>query len=94
MRKIAFAFFIAAVCTVCFGGCKKSSETDLVHATMRPWFDKNCKSCHGSGGSNRSAWLYNPDNYDGSIKKHISHIFKEVYINKSMPPSGLSQAEM
>ncbi len=94
MKRILFALPIAIAFTLSINGCQKSSGTGFEHATMRPWFDRNCGSCHGSKGSNRNAWAYNPDNYEASLKKHISHLYQEVYINKSMPPSGLSQAEM
>lgn len=74
--------------------CKKSTGTGFEHSIMRPWFDKNCQSCHGSGGSNSRDWSYNPDNYESSIKKHASHIYEVVYTQKSMPPAGLSQTEL
>ncbi|MFN5218102.1 MAG: hypothetical protein ACK5CL_04980 [Sphingomonadales bacterium] len=93
MRKIILAFLFASGCIITLSRCKKSADSEFDHSVMRPWFDKNCKSCHGTGGSNRGAWSYDANNYESSIKKHISHIYQEVYINKSMPPSGLSQAE-
>ncbi|MEN9511551.1 MAG: hypothetical protein RLZZ370_1370 [Bacteroidota bacterium] len=73
--------------------CKKES-TAFEHATMRPWFDSKCGSCHGKGGSNRLAWAYNPEDFAGSIKGKISKIYSEVYTKKSMPPSGATQAEL
>lgn len=73
--------------------CKKES-TAFEHATMRPWFDSKCGSCHGKGGSNRLDWAYNPEDYAGSIKGKISKIYSEVYNNKSMPPGGAAQAEL
>jgi mono/diheme cytochrome c family protein len=87
---------VALLFTSIFGlmHCKKSTGTGFEHAIMRPWFDKNCQSCHGSGGSNSRNWSYNPDDYESSIKKHASHIYEVVYTQKSMPPAGLTQNEL
>ncbi|NBP06809.1 MAG: hypothetical protein EBV15_11455 [Bacteroidetes bacterium] len=94
MRRIILVFPFLLLVVISLNSCEKSSGTAFEHATMRPWFDKNCKSCHGSGGGNSGAWSYNPDNYETSIKKHISHLYQDVYVNKSMPPAGLTQAEL
>jgi uncharacterized membrane protein len=74
--------------------CKKSTGAGFEHAIMRPWFDKNCKSCHGSGGSNSRNWAYNPNDYGASIKQHASHIYEVVYTQKTMPPAGLTSEEL
>lgn len=93
MRKIVLAFLFTSGCLISLSRCKKSADTGFEHSIMRPWFDKNCNSCHGTGGANRGAWSYDSENYESSIKTHISHLYNAVYIYKSMPPSGLSQAE-
>ncbi len=79
--------------TLMIQSCKKDS-TAFEHATMRPWFDSKCGSCHGSGGSNRIQWAYNPDDYTGSIKGKISKLYDVVYNKKSMPPGGATTAEL
>lgn len=64
------------------------------HATMKPWFDSKCASCHASGGSNKANWFYDPTDYDNSIKAHITRLNQVIYTFKSMPPGGASQAEL
>ncbi|MFM7765413.1 MAG: c-type cytochrome [Sphingomonadales bacterium] len=94
MKNIIMVLSLVSFVVIGLNSCKKSSGTAFEHSTMRPWFDKNCQSCHGSGGSKSGAWSYNSDNYESSIKKHISHLYQAVYVNKSMPPGGLTQAEL
>lgn len=68
--------------------CKKDSTTSKVaftHATVKPWFDSRCASCHGSGKANAADWLYDPSDYDGSIKAHIESLKKAVVVDQSMP---------
>jgi cytochrome c5 len=87
---------LVAVCVsaVFFATSCKKAKVAFEHASMKPWFDTYCASCHASGKSNATAWLYDPADFNGSIKTHISHIYQEVYIKKSMPPSGMSQTEL
>ncbi|MFN8355158.1 MAG: hypothetical protein U0Y10_11960 [Spirosomataceae bacterium] len=74
-----------------------STETAVAfeHATMKPWFDTYCASCHASGKSNYRDWLYDPTNYTSSIKGNIAKIYSEVYVLKSMPEgTKLSSADL
>jgi hypothetical protein len=87
---------LAAVCIsaiFCATSCSKS-KIALEHASMKPWFDNYCAGCHASGTANTGSWLYDPADFNGSIKANISRIYQEVYINRSMPPSGMSQADL
>lgn len=93
--KILFFLVVPLACSIIvLSNCKKSSATAFEHTTMKPWFDKNCKTCHGSGGRNSGDWSYNPENYETSIKNKIQQLYQEVYVNRSMPPAGLTQAEL
>jgi hypothetical protein len=72
-----------------------STTVALTNATMKPWFDTYCASCHASGKVNQNDWLYNPANYTTSIKGSISKIYSEVYTKKSMPEgTKLTAAEL
>jgi hypothetical protein len=81
--------------------CSKQHEAGPMniafeHATMRPWFDTNCASCHATGKSNYLAWHYNSADYEASFDDHeIHHIYEKVYVEKSMPKDKLlSDSEM
>lgn len=95
MRKtLLFVFAIASI-AIGAGSCKKSSNVVFEHATMKPWFDKYCASCHASGKSNAGDWKYDAADYDGTIKNKISKIYQTVYTNKTMPKgTTLSQTDL
>ena len=87
MNTIKIIFLATVVTIATITSCKKTTTTGggtFTHATMKPWFDNNCASCHASGASASSKWLYDVANYN-SIKTEISTIYKDVYTNKSMP---------
>jgi cytochrome c5 len=86
---------LAAICVsgIFFASSCTKSKVAFEHASMKPWFDNYCASCHASGKANAGKWLYDPADFNGSIKARISSIYQLVYITKSMPPSGISQAE-
>lgn len=89
-------FLAAPLSLLLLGSCEKSSgdKTAFEHPVLKPWFDQKCASCHGGGGSNRGNWLYDPADYEGSIKDNISRINQAVYTFRSMPPGGATQAEL
>ena len=95
MKKIKLGLlFIAGIGLMSiFYSCKSNDPTAFTNATMKPWFETNCASCHANGTYNAGSWLYDPSN-DQSIQDHIDHIYSVVYAKKTMPPSGLSQAEL
>jgi mono/diheme cytochrome c family protein len=80
--------------------CKKTATatttgTAFTHATMKPWFDSYCASCHASGKSDSGKWLYNPNDYENSIKASISSLYRTIYSQKSMPQGQtLSASEL
>jgi hypothetical protein len=100
--KTAIKFKIAlasiAFIGISISSCKKSStssKTAFTHSTMKPWFDSYCANCHASGMSDAGKWLYDPSDYTSSIENQISSIYREVYINKSMPVGvQLSSSEL
>lgn len=89
--SFSFAFLLA------LASCSKT-DTPLVAFTntkIKTIFDAKCASCHASGKSNASAWLYNPADFNGSIKGHIGHLYEQVYTLKKMPTTGpLSTTEL
>lgn len=94
MKKTHFAFaallfVVAALCDSC-----SKSGVAFEHPTMKPFFDTKCASCHGSGGVAVSSWKYDAKDYEGSIKTHADHIYEQVYMTKSMPPSGLDSIQL
>ncbi len=91
MRKRVLMGIMFAAIGMITHSCKKSTGTAFTNATMKPWFDSHCASCHagGSGG-----WTYNPSNYESSIKANIQSIYNEVYVRKTMPPAGITNAEL
>lgn len=97
-NKFSIAVAMIALIGFGFSSCTKTSTTTntaFTHATMKPWFDSYCASCHASGASDAGKWLYDPTDYTGSISDHISSIYREVYINKSMPVGiQLSSSEL
>ncbi len=92
--KIRFALGLS-ILGLSFGlfSCENSESTSFTNPTMQAGFDNNCSSCHANGTYNAGSWLYDPSN-DKSIQDHIKHLYEEVYVKKSMPPSGLSQTDM
>jgi mono/diheme cytochrome c family protein len=89
-RNNSVSFFVVIICFLVLSfSCKKTITTTtkiaFTNATMKPWFDTNCASCHASGKPNSSEWLYDASNYESTIKIDISEIYREVYIKKSMP---------
>lgn len=91
--KISLLLFAGVSLMTIVYSCKSNSPTAFTNATMKPWFENYCASCHANGAYNAGSWLYDPTN-DQSIQEHIEHIYNEVYTKKTMPPSGLSQAEL
>ncbi len=77
-----------------FSSCKKEPKAEFKHAAMKPWFDTHCKSCHGKGGSAVLKWKYDSDDFNNTIKNKMDDIHKEVAVNKSMPPNGITAAEL
>jgi len=73
--------------------CNKASDVPFEHATMKPFFDSKCASCHAPGASSASSWKYDASDYS-TIKNHISSIYQNVYVRKTMPPIGLNSAEL
>ncbi len=93
-RLLVGALLGCAFFTALFSASCSKDSTAFEHTTMRPWFDSKCGSCHGSGGSNRIQWAYDPNDYTGSIKGKISKIYSVVYNKRSMPPGGATQTEL
>lgn len=99
--KLKIALASIAFIGISISSCKKSStsntssKTAFTHSTMKPWFDSYCANCHASGMSDAGKWLYDPSDYTPSIESQISSIYREVYINKSMPVGvQLSSSEL
>jgi hypothetical protein len=80
--------------------CKKDAVTPTTtvafeHATIKPIFDTYCVSCHSTGKVNANKWLYNPADYNSSIKGYITSIYKDVFTTKSMPQgASLTAAQL
>jgi hypothetical protein len=100
ISAVKFKIALASVAIIGFSisSCTKtttSSKTVFTNATMKPWFDSYCASCHASGMSDAGKWLYDPADYTSSIENQISTIYREVYVNKSMPVGvQLSSSEL
>jgi cytochrome c5 len=94
-KKIVAALFTTIILIgIVLSSCKKSSNNvAFTNATMKPWFDTNCSSCHASGKSDAKKWLYDA-NDETTIQNNISSIYKAVYTSKTMPPTGISAAEL
>ncbi len=76
--------------------CNKTEpNVAFTHTTMKPWFDTYCNSCHASGGSAAKEWKYDSNDFNNTIKNHISSIHSTVATQKSMPQgSTLSAVEL
>ncbi|MBK7959423.1 MAG: hypothetical protein IPK03_15845 [Bacteroidetes bacterium] len=95
MKKILlFSALIITAAYVLTSCSKTSSGTAFTHATMKPWFDANCASCHASGKSDAGQWLYDPSNHESSIIGHKDHLKEVVHDKKTMPPTGASVADI
>jgi len=100
ISAIKFKIALASVAIIGFSisSCTKtttSSKTAFTNATMKPWFDSYCASCHASGKSDAGKWLYDATDYNGSIQSSMSSIYRTVYINRSMPVGvQLSSSEL
>lgn len=99
LKKISITVFAITLGISIISSCKKTttstSKVAFTNATMKPWFDTYCASCHASGKSDSGKWLYDPADYDGSIKAEISTLYREVYTKKSMPEgTSLSTSEL
>jgi mono/diheme cytochrome c family protein len=92
LSKIFFGFLV--VILLAFNACTK--KTAFTNAEMKPWFDQNCKSCHGSGGEAQNRWAYDAKDYENSIKANIAVLKQVVLVKKSMPPAPvvLNQSEL
>jgi mono/diheme cytochrome c family protein len=89
--------FLLSVLTSCKKETTVTPTTTVAfeHATIKPFFDTNCASCHATGKINANKWLYNPADYASSIKGYITSIYKDVYTTKSMPQGAtLSAAQL
>ena len=72
-----------------------TTTTVFEHAIMKPWFDTYCASCHATGKSNARDWLYNPANYESSIKGVITNLRSQVVTLRAMPQGiSLSATEL
>jgi len=89
---LAAAVVALTICSVT-SSCENNDPSPFTNPTMVAFFDNNCASCHKNGAYNAGAWLYDPSN-DLSIQDHIEHVYNEVYVKKTMPPAGLSQADL
>ena len=100
ISAVKFKIVLASVAIIglSISSCTKtttSSKTAFTNATMKPWFDSYCARCHASGMSDAGKWLYDPADYTSSIENQISTIYREVYVNKSMPVGvQLSSSEL
>lgn len=92
-KSFIILFAIFGIVLFITNSCNKASDVPFEHATMKPFFDSQCASCHASGGSASSSWKYNSNDYS-TIKNHISSIYQNVYVRKTMPPSGISTTEL
>lgn len=94
MKKMSLVVCLSIALGI--GSCtKKEPVVPFTHATMKPWFDTYCLSCHGSGKSDADAWEYNSNDFNNCIKKYIGDIKKEVVDKKSMPKgNSLSASEL
>ncbi len=88
---VSIAFIVISI-----AACKKScTKVAFTHATMKPWFDTYCASCHASGKSNAGKWLYDPADFTCTIKNNMDNIHSEVAVKKTMPPGGsMTTAEL
>lgn len=82
---ITISLFFTACSTSSVEPTSTTNAVAFEHATMKPFFDTYCASCHASGKSNYKDWPYVPSDYNSSIKGHISTIYNEVYVRKTMP---------
>lgn len=93
--KKQFLFLVS--CTILLinnYSCGKS-KIAFTHATMKPWFDVQCTSCHASGKPNAAQWLYDPSDYAATITSHLGHLKETIHDKKSMPPpAGATTAEI
>ena len=55
-----------------------TTPTAFTYSPVKTTFDNKCATCHTSGKSNSSDWLYNPANYETSIKALISKIYSST----------------
>ncbi|MFM2386565.1 MAG: hypothetical protein RL660_1322 [Bacteroidota bacterium] len=90
LLPVLFSFVLVVVAST---SCEKA-KVAFTNPGMKPWFDTYCAGCHATGASSAAKWLYDPADYDASIKTHIARIYDAVYVKKTMPPAGLSQAEL
>lgn len=97
MKKILISVvFVFCSLALLVTSCSKDSSTAkiaLTNSAAKIWFDNRCASCHAAGASNASDWLYDPSDYNGSIKAHIPQIRTDVAVVKSMPNSGWNQTD-
>lgn len=88
MRKLIAPFMVTTIGLFFFiTSCKKETKVAFTNTAAKNWFDTRCASCHASGKSNANNWLYDPSDYNTSIKGHIDHIYEQMIQYKSMPPA-------
>jgi uncharacterized membrane protein len=91
-------FIIMSSFLVMISACQKNdstAKTAFTNASVKPIFDTKCATCHAASGSNSGSWLYDPADYNASIKNSIQKIYETVYIKKTMPQgSSLSASEL
>jgi cytochrome c5 len=74
--------------------CKKADKIAFTNIKAKPWFDTYCASCHASGKSDSKKWLFDPTDFNSSIKDEMPKMHSLVAIQKTMPPSGMSATEL
>ena len=94
LKFFAFTFLLAIVISITYSCGSQVDKISFTHPTMKPWFDSNCSRCHASGNIASNKWTYDANDYDGSIKTHIDHIYQVVYTDKIMPPTGLDSTNL
>jgi cytochrome c5 len=90
---IACMAALVVVSALSITSCKKA-KVSFTNPGMKVWFDTYCASCHAAGKGSAAKWLYDPEDFNTSIKDQIALIYDVVYIKKSMPPTGVTQAEL
>jgi cytochrome c5 len=87
---IALLFLLGSTIVIVSSCTKKVAFTHPI----KPWFDKTCGECHFAGADASASWIYDPTDYNTSIKKNIHHLHEHVCVTKTMPPGGCTASEM
>lgn len=93
-----FNYIVINILLVIISACQKNdstTKTPFTNAAVKSIFDSKCASCHAASGFNPGAWLYDPTDYNTSIKNSIKKIYETVYLEKSMPQgTSLSASDL